>query len=203
MKYCQENLFNEIKKNSENFIFDRENNFLTEIKKANTLLEYIEAVFTEISEVRAFELLRNNNERGNYLLTKQAKVIAMTCTHAALKRREFLRLGFEYDNIIVEEAAQILEVETFIPLLLQSSTNYKQSRLKRVILIGDDNQLPPIVKHSAYKNYSKLDQSLFNRFIRTGIPYVKLDAQGRMRYFIFLLSKIFFYFFIFIISLDL
>lgn len=26
-------------------------------------------------------------DRINYLLTKQAKIVAMTCTHAALKRR--------------------------------------------------------------------------------------------------------------------
>jgi hypothetical protein len=195
-KFFKENLFKEMnldsynsnvngdenKNSNEIFISD---NFRNEIKKANTLMEYIEALFTEVSEVRAFELLRNNVERGNYLLTKQAKVVAMTCTHAALKRREFIKLGFEYDNIIVEEAAQILEVETFIPLLLQNCDRYKQSRLKRVILIGDDNQLPPIVKHSTYKNYSKLDQSLFNRFVRTGIPYIKLDSQGRTRYLYF------------------
>ena len=43
----------------------------------------------------------------------------MTCTHAALKRREFIELAFKYDNLIMEEAAQILEIETFIPMLLQ------------------------------------------------------------------------------------
>ena len=50
---------------------------------------------------------------------KEAKIIAMTCTHAALRRKELVELGFRYDNILMEEAAQILEVETFIPLLLQ------------------------------------------------------------------------------------
>ena len=43
----------------------------------------------------------------------------MTCTHAALKRREFIELAFKYDNLLMEEAAQILEIETFIPMLLQ------------------------------------------------------------------------------------
>lgn len=45
----------------------------------------------------------------------------MTCTHAALKRREFIELAFQYDNLLMEEAAQILEIETFIPMLLQVS----------------------------------------------------------------------------------
>lgn len=39
----------------------------------------------------------------------------MTCTHAALKRRSLVELGFQYDNLVMEEAAQILEIETFIP----------------------------------------------------------------------------------------
>ncbi len=51
----------------------------------------------------------------------QAKIVAMTCTHAALKRREFLDLAFKYDNLLMEEAGQILEIETFIPMLLQVS----------------------------------------------------------------------------------
>jgi hypothetical protein len=52
-------------------------------------------------------------------LPLQAKIVAMTCTHAALKRREFIDLAFKYDNLLMEEAGQILEIETFIPLLLQ------------------------------------------------------------------------------------
>lgn len=47
--------------------------------------------------------------------------MAMTCTHAALKRREFLEIGFKYDNLLMEESAQILEIESFIPMLLQVS----------------------------------------------------------------------------------
>ena len=104
----------------------------------------------------------------------------MTCTYAALKRRELIKLGFEYDNIIVEEAGQILEIETFIPLLLQEPKN-NESRLKRVILIGDNNQLPPVVQNNAYRLYGNMDQSLFTRFIRTQIPTINLDYQGRSR----------------------
>lgn len=35
--------------------------------------------------------------------------------------REFLELGFKYDNLLMEESAQILEIETFIPMLLQQA----------------------------------------------------------------------------------
>ena len=64
-----------------------------DLRKTKLFLKYIDNIFLEIQECYAFELLRNNVERGNYLLTKQSKIIAMTCTHAALKRKDFLKLG--------------------------------------------------------------------------------------------------------------
>jgi len=53
--------------------------------------------------------------------------------------------------------------------------------LKRAVLIGDHHQLPPIVKNIAFQKYSHLDQSLFARFVRLGVPTVELDSQGRAR----------------------
>ncbi|ORX82702.1 P-loop containing nucleoside triphosphate hydrolase protein, partial [Anaeromyces robustus] len=142
---------------------------------------HIRKIFEQLDEIRAFELLRTNSDRANYLLVKEAKIVTMTCTHAALKRRELVALGFKYDNVIMEESAQILEVETFIPLLLQSSDDEGESRLKRVILIGDHNQLPPVVKNMAFQKYGNMEQSLFTRFIRLGVPYIELDQQARAR----------------------
>ena len=52
-------------------------------------------------------MLRGQRQRTNFLLAKQAKIVAMTCTHAALTRRNLVELGFKYDNIIMEEAAQV------------------------------------------------------------------------------------------------
>lgn len=46
----------------------------------------------------------------------------------------------QYDNVVMEEAAQILEVETFIPMMLQKPED-GYSRLKRVVLIGDHHQV--------------------------------------------------------------
>jgi intron-binding protein aquarius len=92
-----------------------------------------------------------------------------------------VKLGFKYDNLVVEESAQILEVETFIPMLLQNHDSVEGCRLKRVVLIGDHHQLPPVVQNMAFQKYGKLDQSLFARFIRLGTPHVQLDKQGRAR----------------------
>jgi intron-binding protein aquarius len=113
-------------------------------------------------------------------MAKQARVIAMTCTHAALKRHEFLSYGLKYDNLVMEEAAQVLEIETFIPMQLQENQDGR-SRLKRVVLIGDHNQLPPVVQNMALQKYSHLEQSLFARMVRLGNPVVQLDMQGRAR----------------------
>jgi len=55
------------------------------------------------------------------------------------------------------------------------------NRLKRWIMIGDHHQLPPVVKNMAFEKFSNMEQSLFTRFVRLGVPTVDLDAQGRSR----------------------
>lgn len=154
--------------------------FERDMRAAKGCFRHLKTMFQELEECRAFELLKSTADRANYLMTKQAKIVAMTCTHAALKRKDFLQLGFKYDNLLMEESAQILEIETFIPMLLQRQED-GYARLKRCILIGDHHQLPPVVKNMAFQKYSHMDQSLFTRFVRLGIPYIELNAQGRAR----------------------
>ncbi|KAK4372375.1 hypothetical protein RND71_007759 [Anisodus tanguticus] len=154
--------------------------FEKDMRAAKGCFRHLKTVFQELEECRAFELLKSTVDRSNYLMTKQAKIVAMTCTHAALKRKDFLQVGFKYDNLLMEESAQILEIETFIPMLLQRQED-GYARLKRCILIGDHHQLPPVVKNMAFQKYSHMDQSLFTRFVRLGIPYIELNAQGRAR----------------------
>jgi intron-binding protein aquarius len=79
----------------------------------------------------------------------------------------------------MEEAAQVLDIETFIPLLLQSGG--VESKLKRFVLIGDQHQLPPVISNEALASFAHLDQSMFSRFVRSGVPTIQLDAQGRAR----------------------
>ena len=140
-------------------------------------LEPISRIFDELQSLRPFEVLTRQGDRIRYMLTKQAKVIAMTCTHAAIKRQEFLDLKFTFDNILMEESAQVLDVESILPLTMQLDT----SRLKRVVLIGDHNQLPPVVTNPLLKNHCRFEQSLFARLIRLNAPHIELSAQGRAR----------------------
>lgn len=152
---------------------------LSSMVDMKTSFTYISEIFDELEGLRPFEVLTSQRDRVRYMLTKQAKVIAMTCTHAAIKRQEFLDLNFSFDNVLMEEAAQVLDIESILPITMQE--NRKNTRLKRIIMIGDHNQLPPIVSNPLLKNHCRFEQSLFARLIRLNTPYIELNAQGRSR----------------------
>lgn len=177
--------------------------FLLELTRQHFECE-ITALFDEVAELRPFEILTTPHERGNYLVAHYSRVVAMTCTHAALKRRDLLQLGFNFDTVLMEESAQMLEIETFIPLVLntpqfsvQSASNrdhndessskslqlVRKNRLRRVVLIGDHHQLPPVVQNVSLQRFAHFDQSTFARLVARleTQPQVLLDAQGRMR----------------------
>ncbi|KAF2200923.1 DEAD box helicase [Delitschia confertaspora ATCC 74209] len=141
---------------------------------------HVEKIFSELEDIRPFELLRNPRDKANYLLTKEARIIAMTSTHAAMRRQEIADLGFHYDNVIMEEAAQITEIENFIPLALQNPRD-EELPLQRIVLCGDHLQNSPIIQNLAFRQYANLEQSLFLRLVRLGVPTIMLDQQGRAR----------------------
>jgi len=141
---------------------------------------HIDKIFTELEDIRPFEILRTAKDKTNYLMVKEARIIAMTSTHAAMRRQEISDLGFHYDNVVMEEAAQITEIENFIPLALQNPKN-GEIPVQRVVLCGDHLQNSPIVQNLAFRQSANLEQSLFLRLVRLGVPTVNLDAQGRAR----------------------
>ncbi|KAL3460532.1 P-loop containing nucleoside triphosphate hydrolase protein [Aspergillus heterothallicus] len=141
---------------------------------------HIDRIFSELEDIRPFEILRQPKDKANYLLVKEARIIAMTSTHAAMRRQEIADLGFHYDNVVMEEAAQITEVESFIPAALQNM-KHGQLPLKRVVLCGDHLQNSPIIQNMAFRQYAHFEQSLFLRLVRLGVPVITLDQQGRAR----------------------
>ncbi|KAE8373213.1 P-loop containing nucleoside triphosphate hydrolase protein [Aspergillus bertholletiae] len=141
---------------------------------------HIDKIFSELEDIRPFEILRQPKDKANYLLVKEARIIAMTSTHAAMRRQEIADLGFHYDNVVMEEAAQITEIESFIPSSLQTMKG-GQLPLKRVVLCGDHLQNSPIIQNLAFRQYAHFEQSLFLRLVRLGVPVVTLDQQGRSR----------------------
>ncbi|RMZ90180.1 hypothetical protein DV736_g2592, partial [Chaetothyriales sp. CBS 134916] len=143
---------------------------------------HITKIFSELASIRPFEILRHSRDQANHLLTSSARIVAMTTTHAAMRRAEIANLGFHYHTLIMEEAAQITEVESFIPMAMQNPRPRSgELPLKRVVLVGDHLQNSPVIQSPALAAYSNFSQSLFQRLIRLGVPSVVLDAQGRCR----------------------
>ncbi|CAP69162.1 uncharacterized protein PODANS_7_11180 [Podospora anserina S mat+] len=152
----------------------------TVLEIANGCYRHISKIFSELADVLPFEILRRDKDKANYLLTNEARIVAMTSTHAAMKRGEIAALGFQYDNVIMEEAAQITEIGNFIPLALQKPKDGQQA-LQRVVLCGDHYQNSPVIQGLAFRHYANLEQSLFSRLVRLGVPTINLDQQGRAR----------------------
>ncbi|KAG3119816.1 RNA helicase aquarius [Phytophthora idaei] len=158
--------------------------------KADALRQFsvdIESYFRELRRLQPFELLQTPRQRGDMYLIHHARIVAMTCTHAALNHRKLSDLGLTFGSLIMEEAAQVSELDSLVPLVLACSNkatadeSKTSSGLKRVVLMGDAKQLPPVVKSLALKNYARFDQSLFTRLLRLGVPHIALDRQGRSR----------------------
>ncbi|CRH01565.1 P-loop containing nucleoside triphosphate hydrolase, putative [Plasmodium relictum] len=172
-----EHNYNSFKGDANEIIFKNNSNDFDVCKYyLRKLIKY----FNHLKDCRAFEVLKNQRERGVYIIAKLARVIALTCTHASINRSKIAKLQFYFDNIIIDECTQITENDTFLPLLLQENRYYK-SKLKRIIFVGDSNQLPPIIKNKYIKNYANYEQSLYKRFLRLELPSIYLNEQGRMR----------------------
>ena len=151
-------------------------NLKREIEKSMNLS--LKEIIMELKNYLVYELIRDQAERRNFIITKQSKIIALTCTYCAINRQKLIDLNFNYDTIIMEESGQILEIESFIPMTLQKN----MSNLKRVILLGDENQLPPIVKSQAIRTQCLYHLSLFSRLLKSGYNNcVILNEQGRSR----------------------
>ena len=151
-------------------------NLKKDIEKSMNLS--LKEIIMELKNYLVYELIRDQAERRNFIITKQSKIIALTCTYCAINRQKLIDLNFNYDTIIMEESGQILEIESFIPMTLQKS----MSNLKRVVLLGDENQLPPIVKSQAIRTQCLYHLSLFSRLLKSGYNNcVILNEQGRSR----------------------
>lgn len=143
------------------------NNFLIELCK-RTLEEEIEELVPKIKE--SYEELSEYENETNQQILNRCEVIAMTTTGAA-KYKSLLN-KIKSDVIVVEEAAQILEAH------LITSMN---SDTKHMILIGDHQQLRPVVNNMEMQQKYNLDISMFERLINNGFSREMLLVQRRMR----------------------
>jgi intron-binding protein aquarius len=163
-------------------LIDPKSSFDAAMEQAKTSFMYIKDIFDQLESLRAFELLRTSEDRANYLLCKEAKVVALTSDLAAFHRKDLIQVGFRYHSLVMLEASRILEVEGIVPLTLQlPDQDTGKSLLERIVMLGDENEASPLIRGKALTNYSKLNQSLFTRLIRLGFPVLRLETQWQSR----------------------
>lgn len=98
----------------------------------------------------------------------EANVICATLSYAGSK--DIVNFGADFESVVVDEAAQATEPSVLIPL---------QTGCKRLVLVGDPQQLPATVfsKAAATRGY---DKSLFQRLADESFPVQQLSVQYRM-----------------------
>ena len=80
------------------------------------------------------------------------------------------KLDFSFSHLVVDEACQSTEISSLIPFIHSP---------ERIILVGDQNQLPAtcFANNAQDTNYSK---SFYERLLNQGTPQVMLQIQYRM-----------------------
>ncbi|KAI9319888.1 AAA domain-containing protein [Dichotomocladium elegans] len=100
-----------------------------------------------------------------------ASVDIVCATLSGSGHEMFTNLGLSFQTVIVDEAAQSIEISSLIPLKYDC---------QRCILVGDPNQLPPTVLSQMATKY-RYDQSLFMRLENAAPDNVYLlNIQYRM-----------------------
>ena len=128
------------------------------------------ALKAEVSTLR--RELAERQKRSVKELLEASQVVLCTNTGAADRALSCLPPEHAFDLVVIDEAAQALEVSCWVALL----------RGKRAVLAGDHQQLPPVVKSEA-ADKKGFGVTLFERLLRgphgQGLG-VMLTAQYRM-----------------------
>lgn len=123
------------------------------------------------SAQRLQQVLGNMRKQAQLAACKDAAVLAMTSTFAALNRDLLQRIGPRI--VIVEEAGELLECQLMACL--------PSPNLEQVILIGDHQQLRPKLNTHELCCKKHFDVSLFERLVRQGCVGAQLTTQLRMQ----------------------
>ena len=77
----------------------------------------------------------------------------MTSTHCSMNHERYINMGLEYSSVIFEESGQILDIQQFMGMSMQKD----QSKLKRIIMLGDTYQLNPVIKNKIISNQARMN----------------------------------------------
>lgn len=146
----------------------------SEAPKSRKGLAQIHAQLTKTSgEVRRLrdEVFALRTKMTAAILSR-ASIIACTLSKSGSGPLSGLQRGF--DALIIDEAAQAVELSTLVPI---------RERVARVVLVGDPKQLPATVKSVVAAN-ARYDRSLFERIAESGVAPSMLRVQYRMHPFL-------------------
>ncbi|KAA6387825.1 MAG: putative Regulator of nonsense transcripts 1 [Streblomastix strix] len=116
------------------------------------------------NEKRMFNQLINSVEKD---IISKCDVICCTLSSAGDDRLKEMN---QFNYVLIDESTQSMEPETLISFVKGA---------KHVVLVGDQNQLGPIVQFRNAANHG-LSQSLFERLILLGISPIMIQTQYRM-----------------------
>ena len=102
-------------------------------------------------------------------ILSKARIVCTTLSMSASEMFNNFSLG-DFEYLIVDEACQSVELTNLIPF---------QHEPKKVILVGDQQQLPATV-FSENGNETRYSRSMFERFLECGVKNYMLRIQYRM-----------------------
>ena len=124
-----------------------------------------------LKELQSAEVLKQSKSDWQYVensLILRSQLVCCTLSMAGIEKMNIVKDLFDY--LIIDEACQCIEPSTLIPFQLGP---------KRVILVGDQNQLPATT-FSDNSNRTNFCRSLFERLLRSGYDRTMLTIQYRM-----------------------
>ncbi|ODV73193.1 ATP-dependent 5'-3' DNA helicase HCS1 [Cyberlindnera jadinii NRRL Y-1542] len=149
------------------------------IKKTKSYREK-KSIWNEVKMLK--KELRERERKVTDELILQAKVVL--CTLHGSSSRELLNVYSThvgkkvFDTIIIDEVSQALEPQCWIPLV-----SHLKSNVHRLILAGDNQQLPPTIKIDTDDNVKRvLETTIFDRLVTHYGDAFKnlLEVQYRM-----------------------
>lgn len=149
-------------------------NLLDGLKKANPTLKLVRlgrAGAVIRPDLAKYYLDETMSYEEKHAKLRKAEIVCATCIGAGSEMLE----RFEFTRVLVDEAAQIREGVTLVPLVRGAN---------QLVLVGDQCQLPPTVLAEPSVAEKKrqdviYDEPLFTRLLRA-IPPRLLDTQYRM-----------------------
>ncbi|SCU81081.1 LADA_0B11100g1_1 [Lachancea dasiensis] len=150
---------------------------LAKIKKFKSYKDRREG-WKEVKELRKELKLRERKVVTDLILS--AKVIVSTLHGSSARELVncYSQTEHLFDTLIIDEVSQSLEPQCWIPLM-----SHQKSNIKKLVLAGDDKQLPPTIKtENNIKIKETLSRTLFDRLVKNyGDSFRNLlDTQYRM-----------------------